>query len=322
MPQLESEAEMSGEQLSFDRARFQALLDSLECMAAGDLERQIPLSGEKDALDALSHGVNVLSGELLYRLRELQRVQSSLIQSGKLAALGEVSSGLAHELNNPLMIITGYLELIRETIGLAQTSAPDFAELDSHLQKVERNVNRMKTIIKHIMEFARESKPAKKPIEINDVIRKSFILISEQLRLKRIDVDLDLGHVLVTLADEWRIEQVLINLLTNARDAIVEAHGEEGGRIQVRLRAVSTSELEIEISDNGIGITEEIKSKIFNPFFTTKEVGKGTGLGLSISHGIVQEHGGTIYCVSETGKGTAFFVRLPRCHLQAGVATP
>src|SRR6516225_6595635 len=104
---------MSEERLSFDRVRFQALLDSIECMAAGDLERQIPLTREKDELDALSHAVNVLSSELLYRLRELQAAQNSLIQSGRLAALGEVSSGLAHELNNPLTIIAGFLELIR-----------------------------------------------------------------------------------------------------------------------------------------------------------------------------------------------------------------
>src|SRR5215471_473269 len=175
---------MSGDQLIFDRARFQALLDSLECMAAGDLERQIPLSRERDALDALSHGVNVLSSELLYRLRELQSAQSSLIQSGKLAALGEVSSGLAHELNNPLTIITGYLELIRGLIDDGATSPVDVAELGSYLQKIERNVGRMKVIIRHIMEFARESKPARQPMLLSEVIKKSFILINEQLRLR------------------------------------------------------------------------------------------------------------------------------------------
>jgi signal transduction histidine kinase len=302
---------MSGDHLIFDRARFQALLDSLECMAAGDLERQIPLSRERDHLDALSHGVNVLSSELLYRLRELQTVQSSLIQSGKLAALGEVSSGLAHELNNPLTIIAGYLELIRGSIQSGAAGIPDVVELESHLQKIERNVERMKVIIQHIMEFARESKPEKKPTLLSDVIEKSFILINEQLRLRKIRIDMDLCPGLVALIDESRLEQVFINLLSNARDAIHEAHGQAGGRIQVRSRVLTGSVIEIEICDNGIGMTEETRSKIFNPFFTTKEAGKGTGLGLSISHGIVQDHGGSIDCVSEKGKGTTFLIRLP-----------
>ena len=305
---------MSEENLKFDRARFQALLDLIEGMAAGDLENQIPLSRDRDELDAIAHGVNVLSGELLHRLRELQAAQSSLIQSGKLAALGEISSGIAHELNNPLMIIAGYLELIRTAIQGRSTHAPDFAELEGYLEKVERNVSRMKLIIKHIMEFARESKPAKQPAQLNEIIKKSFILINEQLRLKKIDVDLDFDSPVIAEVDETRLEQVFINLVSNARDAIIEAHGEAGGRICVRSRVVSGSELEIEISDNGIGMTEEIKSKIFNPFFTTKEPGRGTGLGLSISHGIVQDHGGTIGCVSERGKGTTFQIRLPRYH--------
>src|SRR5215475_9427909 len=302
---------MSGEQLTFDRARFQALLDSLEDMAAGNLERQIPITGEKDDLDALSHGVNVLSGELLYRLRELQNAQSSMIQSGKLAALGEVSSGLAHELNNPLTTVAGYLELIRGAVQAGQTSALDFDELEDYLQKIERNVNRMKLIIRHIMEFARESKRVKQPTPLNEVIEKSFILINEQLRLKNIDIQMDLCPALVVLMDESRMEQVFINLLSNARDAILEARGEAGGAIKIRSRVLSGSELEIEISDNGIGMTEAIKIRIFNPFFTTKEVGKGTGLGLSISHGIVQDHAGSISCVSERGKGTTFQIRLP-----------
>jgi signal transduction histidine kinase len=303
---------MSDDHLIFDRARFQALLDSLECMAAGDLERQIPISRERDHLDALSHGVNVLSSELLYRLRELQTAQSSLIQSGKLAALGEVSSGLAHELNNPLTIIAGYLELIRGSIQSGAAGIPDVVELESHLQKIERNVERMKVIIRHIMEFARESRPEKKPTLLNDVIRKSFILINEQLRLRKIKIDMDLCPGLVVLIDESRLEQVFINLLSNARDAIHEAHGQAGGEIRVLSRVLSSSEIEIEISDNGIGMTEETRSRIFNPFFTTKEAGKGTGLGLSISHGIVQDHGGSIQCFSEKGKGTSFHIRLPR----------
>ena len=127
---------MSGEQLTFDRARFQALLNALEDMAAGDLERQIPITSAKDEIDAVSHGVNVLSAELLYRLRELQNAQSSMIQSGKMAALGEVSSGLAHELNNPLTTVAGYLELIRGALQGGERSGLDFNELEDYLQKM------------------------------------------------------------------------------------------------------------------------------------------------------------------------------------------
>ena len=311
---------MSGEQLTFDRARFQALLNALEDMAAGDLERQIPITSAKDEIDAVSHGVNVLSAELLYRLRELQNAQSSMIQSGKMAALGEVSSGLAHELNNPLTTVAGYLELIRGALQAGERSGLDFNELEDYLQKMERNVHRMKLIIRHIMEFARESKPFKQPTPLNEVIEKSFILINEQLRLKKIDIRMDLCPTLVALIDESRLEQAFINLLSNARDAILEAHGGSGGTIQIRSRALSGSELEIEISDNGIGMSEEIKSRIFNPFFTKKEVGKGTGLGLSISHGIVQDHGGSIRCVSEKGKGTTFYIRLPLYRSRTEVA--
>jgi histidine kinase len=180
----------------------------------------------------------------------------------------------------------------------------------------------MKTIIRHIMEFARESKPIKQPLKLNEVIEKSFILIHEQLRLKNIQVDMDLCTDVMAQLDESRLEQVLINLLTNARDAIIEAHGEAGGMIRVRSRAVSREELEIEVSDNGIGMNEEIQSKIFNPFFTTKEVGRGTGLGLSISHGIVQDHGGSITCISKRGAGAAFHIRLPVYHPPANVALP
>jgi two-component system NtrC family sensor kinase len=201
---------------------------------------------------------------------------------------------------------------MRSSLDASSQSSLDVAELDSHLQKVERNVERMNVIIRHFVEFARGSQPAKGPTKLHEVVEKSFILISEQLRLKNIRVETRLCPEVMAQVDPARIEQVLINLLSNARDAISEAHGEAGGTILVCLRGLSESELEIEVSDNGIGVPEEIKSKIFNPFFTTKEVGKGTGLGLSISHSIVQDHGGTIACVSEPGRGASFYIRLPR----------
>jgi C4-dicarboxylate-specific signal transduction histidine kinase len=270
------------------------------------------LSRDRDELDALVHGVNVLSSELRYRLRELQDAQASLIHAGKLAALGEVSSGLAHELNNPLTIVTGYVERVRDWIQSGRTSPAELPELVANLAKAERGLERMNVIIQHIMEFARESRPAKEPMLLAEVVEKSLILINEQLRLKRIHVDMDLQAGLMAQINPSKLEQVFINLLSNARDAILEAHGESGGRIRVRSSARSQSELEVEVSDNGIGMDQETLSKVFHPFFTTKDVGKGTGLGLSIAHGIIQDHGGSIACVSERGHGAAFAIRLPR----------
>lgn len=302
---------MTRETLSFDRARFESIVDAIENMAVGELWHGIPLSADRDELDALCHGVNVLSSELRYRVRELQSVQASLIQSGKLAALGELSSGLAHELNNPLTIVTGYVQLVR--MWLLSEGAPEAerAAQAAHLEKAERNLERMAAIIRHIMEFARESRPAKTPMLLSEVVDKSLILISEQLRLKNIRVMIELQAGLMAVLNASQLEQVFINLLSNARDAIVEAHGEAGGRIRLRSRALS-AEVEVEISDNGIGMDEATRSRVFQPFFSTKDVGKGMGLGLSISHGIVQGHGGVITCESEPGQGASFFIRLPR----------
>ena len=300
---------MKPDTLCFDRKRFESMVDAIENMAVGELWQAIPLSADRDELDAMAHGINVLSSELRFRVRELQSVQASLIQSGKLAALGEVSSGLAHELNNPLTIVTGYVQLARAQI---QSAVAEPAELDAQLEKAERNLERMAAIIRHIMEFARETRPARAPTHLAEVVEKSLILIREQLRLKNIQVTIDLQPGVMAELNASQLEQVIINLLSNARDAIVEAHGDMGGRICVRSKALSRSEAEVEVVDNGTGMGEETRSRVFQPFFTTKDVGKGMGLGLSISHGIVQEHGGVITCTSEPGQGAAFAIRLPR----------
>jgi signal transduction histidine kinase len=184
--------------------------------------------------------------------------------------------------------------------------------LTTYLQKVERNLERMNVIIQHIMEFARESKPVKRPLLLAQVIEKSLVLLNEQLRLRNIRIEMLLQPGLMTEGNEAKLEQVFINLLTNARDAIQVAHGEMGGRIHVRSKALSRTELAIEVSDTGIGMDEVTLGKVFQPFFTTKTVGRGTGLGLSISHGIMQDHGGSISCESEAGRGTTFTLRFPR----------
>ena len=303
---------MTRDVISFDRERFENVVNAIENMAVGELWKEIPLSPDRDELDALAHGVNVLSSELRYRLTELQNAQASLIHTGKLAALGEVSSGLAHELNNPLTIVSGYVQVVRNWMQSEQASIGGLADQVALLEKADRNLERMAAIIRHIMEFARESRPIKAPALLADVVEKSFILISEQLRLKNIGVNVDLQAGLMSEINASQIEQVFINLLSNARDSILERHGESGGRIGVRSRGLSRSEVELEFSDNGVGMDEDTRSRVFQPFFSTKDAGKGMGLGLSISHGIVLQHGGAITCVSEPGQGATFLIRLPR----------
>lgn len=305
---------MKGAKVCFEGIRLEGFLSALERLAAGDHHQLVPISPARDELDAIAHGVNVMALELHHRLAELQDAQSKVVQSGKLAALGEVSSGLAHELNNPLTIVVGYLEHLGELVKKERRADADERKIEEFIEKIDRNLTRMAGIIGHIMEFSRHSRPARRTLVLNDVIRKSFILVKEQLRLGniRLETDLDVSNDLVTIGDSLRLEQVFINLLSNARDAVHEAHGESGGMIRVATKSASEREIEVEISDNGIGMSEEVQGKIFNPFFTTKDVGKGTGLGLSISLRIVQDHGGSIDCASRPGKGTSFRIRLPK----------
>lgn len=282
-------------------------------MAGGEVQHQAPISGLQDELDAISHGVNVMAGELYFRVQELQKAQGHLVQTGKLAALGEVSSGLAHELNNPLAIIRGYVEMAQETLEKETLEPMDRTDLLRYFERIDSHVDRMSSIICHIMEFSRQTQLRLKPVQISEVIRKSFILLNEQLRLKNIQVEREFGgEDFWVWGDELRLEQVLINLFTNSRDAIVAARREDGGMIRIQVAAESESILKLTVSDNGTGIEEAIMGDIFNPFFTTKAVGAGTGLGLSISLGIIQEQGGSISCRSEPGKGAQFEVRLPR----------
>lgn len=300
-------------ELHFDRARVDALLEALTVMAGGDLKRHVPISPARDELDAVAHAVNVLAGELVYRMRELQDAQAVLVQSAKMAALGEVSAGLAHELNNPLAVLRGYGELTRELVDDHKAGRPlDTDAATRYLERMDAHVVRMSAIISHIKEFSRQSAHARETLSINEVVERSFVLLNEQLRLRAIRIRRELARRLPPVeGDALRLEQVLINLLTNARDAITDAHGDDGGTIRVRTRRLRDGTVEIAVADDGAGMTDEIQQEIFTPFFTTKAAGKGTGLGLSIAHGIVAEHGGRMRCVSEIGRGTEMIIQLP-----------
>jgi signal transduction histidine kinase len=181
-----------------------------------------------------------------------------------------------------------------------------------YLNRIDENVERMAAIIGFVMDFSRQSEHRREPVPVHHAIERSFILLNEKFRLLSIQVERDLcPREPRVRGDSLRLEQVFLNLLNNARDAIVAARGPAGGMIRVAT-VERDFDLEISISDNGTGMSDEVREKIFQPFFTTKEVGKGTGLGLSISLGIVEEHGGTLSCSSQPGQGATFTIVLPR----------
>jgi histidine kinase len=241
--------------------------------------------------------------------------EQQLIQASKMATLGEMATGIAHELNQPLSVIKTTSSFFMKKLGKQENI--DQQVLHTMLHKVDKNVDRATNIINHMRQFARKSELNLERVKINEVLKSAFDIFSQQLKVRGIEVKWDLEENLPKiLADPGRLEQVFINLLLNARDAIEEKFG-GGGEVDVEKRITLKTwsdgiHVVAEIRDTGTGIPKAIEEKLFEPFFTTKEVGKGTGLGLSISYGIVKDCGGDIKAVSRgDNEGSVFFVTFP-----------
>jgi len=233
-------------------------------------------------------------------------IQSKLLQTEKMAALGQLVSGIAHELNNPLTSIQGYAQLL-----LGRRSASDRA---GDALRISQEAERAGRIVKNLLLFSRETKSERRAVHLNDVIERTLSLRAYELKLENIEVELALDPGLPqTLADAAQLQQVVLNLIVNAEQAIVAGREEEtcNGRILIRTRRLAGDRLAMEVSDDGPGISPEIVARIFDPFFTTKPPGVGTGLGLSIVYGIVQEHGGEVSVDSLQGCGATLTVELP-----------
>ena len=236
-------------------------------------------------------------------IRETRLLQQQLVQSGKLAAVGELATGVAHELNQPLQIIRGYAQTIKDYYQLGDTINEEMLD---DLRKIVAGTGRMIRIIDHLRAFAREEVTDFAPSRINEVIENALLFVAQQLRNHNIEVNVELQPALPrVLADPYQIEQVLLNLFSNARDAMPE-----GGTVTIR-SATHGEQVLFSVQDSGAGISEHIRERIFDPFFTTKSVGAGTGLGLSISYGIIKKHHGEISVTSVLGQGTTFTILLP-----------
>ncbi|MDP2846621.1 MAG: PAS domain S-box protein [Humidesulfovibrio sp.] len=244
------------------------------------------------------------------------RAERQMVQASRMATLGEMATGVAHELNQPLAVLSMAASLFQRKVERGETVDPE--TLRTLAGKIQSNVERGTRIINHMREFGR--KPADQhavPVDVNEVIRRAFEFFSQQLQVRGIAVTFDLAEELPpVLADPARLEQVFMNLLLNARDAIEDKCAaspcsEGDRRIILRTRARRRG-VQAEVSDTGPGIPREIMSRIFEPFFTTKQVGKGTGLGLSISYGIMQDYGGAIHVRPRSGQGARFVLVFPR----------
>ncbi|MBD0305080.1 MAG: PAS domain S-box protein, partial [Nitrospiraceae bacterium] len=249
-----------------------------------------------------------LLAEAKQREHELREKQAQLVQTAKLASIGELATGIAHELNNPL-----------NNIGLFVGNAMDYVKLDKpkevildDLQTALKQVHRGADIINHLRAFGRPDPMQMRPVSANSAVRAGLSLVEQQLRVRNIEVILDLSpDDAMVLGNQTQLEQIFVNLLSNARDALSEAP-----KKTITIRSmVRPNEVEVTVSDNGVGIAPEDQARIFDPFFTTKPVGEGTGLGLSITYGIIKEHNGSIAVESRPGEGATFSVRPPLTEL-------
>jgi two-component system NtrC family sensor kinase len=241
----------------------------------------------------------------------LRRTQEQLLNSEKMAAVGQLISGVAHELNNPLTAILGYSQLL----GASGQVGPQGLE---YIEKLYKQAQRTHRIVQNLLSFARQHKPERSPTKINHILEDTLALRDYDLRMGNIRVHLNLAEDLpIMSADPHQLQQVFLNMVNNAVDAILESSPD--GDLWVTTHA-DAEKVFVEFTDSGPGVQEA--SRVFDPFYTTKPVGKGTGLGLSICYGIVTEHGGTIRVRNLPHRGASFTIELPLNGSPATESTP
>jgi len=309
------------------------IVNVTERIAAGDLSHQVPVKSNNE-LNRLAVSFNKMTDSLrLYRdevemynrtleqkiaerTKELEEAKNQLIQSEKMAAVGELAAGVAHELNNPMGGILGYAQYALEKLSSKKVSELNENDIESQsrfLTDIEQQARRCKTIVKNLLKFSRTSnKEEFSFFNLNQSLEETLTFVKHQLDMKKINLAMNLDQNLPEFnGNSSQLQQVFTNIMLNAQQAMPN-----GGQLSIETRfSPPIGEfggcVEIEFTDSGAGIPQEIVNKIFEPFYTTKEVGKGTGLGLSISYGIVKEHQGDILVKSKVGEGTTFMIVLP-----------
>ncbi len=296
------------------------LVLGMDKVAGGDLDHSVPIKSI-DEIGVLAKTFNsmikdlktareqrelwtqTLEEEIAKKTEEIKKTHASLVQTEKLASLGRMAAGVAHEINNPLTGVVTFAHLMKKRFP---PDSLDSEDLDVIIEQAERCAK----TIKNLLTFARATPSEKGEIDINNVLSRTINLVKNQEKFHNIKFNINLSYYsFITLGDASQFQQICLNMFLNAADAM-----NERGSITVASREIKEDNkpfVEIEFTDTGGGINEEDMHKLFEPFFTTKPVDKGTGLGLSVSHGIIKHLGGNIKVESTVGKGTSFFVRLP-----------
>ncbi len=274
--------------------RLASLKQGTKTLAAGEF-KQLPTLNPPDEITQLVKNFNEM-------VVALEQKQEELIQSKKMASIGTFSSGIAHEINNPLNNIS----LSTDTL-IEEFDSMDEAETREILDDIMAQTERASKIVRNLLDFSRAQSSETQSLHIDFVLHKTTNLIANELRIHKVSLKKDIADMLPQVnGDLPKLQQVFLNLIINAEQAIGDF-----GSIIVKARATDNGFVRTDIIDNGPGIAQENLEQIFDPFFTTKEAGKGTGLGLSIVYGIVKKHNGYIEVASEVGKGTTFSVYLP-----------
>jgi two-component system NtrC family sensor kinase len=290
-------------------------------VAKGDFDTPIDIKS-KDEMGLLARTFNSMSQDILRyqehmedwtrslqeevdkKTAEIVNAQEQIVNAEKLASLGRMAAGVAHELNSPLTGVVTFAHLMRDRTPPDRKQ--DLEDLDTIIEQAERCTK----IIKGMLGFARKGTSETMETDVNSLLEETVAMVRNQVKVQNIDISMEPAEGLPQLhIDPNQLQQVFLNLITNAADAMGER-----GRITIATRLSGEEPertVEIEITDTGPGIYPNNLDKIFEPFFTTKPVGKGTGLGLPVSYGIVKKHDGDIVVKSKVGEGTSFFVRLP-----------